>query len=518
MTSQRTRIALYSLNMIVMILAAATLVGIVNWLGTKHYKRWDLAKPSSEALAAQTLNVLKNLDRDVKVTYFFTTNTESEEGAQSQEQWKELLERYKSLSKRFDYEMIDFVKNPQRVSAFLEDKKVNPDQNSSLVVSGEYVEKISDTSEEALTSAIIKVTKGEKRTVCFTEGHGEHDPDQSGTGGYSVAKTGLEQENFTIKKINIIKDAVPADCSVIVIAGPMIPFKPEEAELLDKWMDGGGRMMAMLDPMQNATGLEPMLEKYAVIALNDVLQTDAREAAGVDPFIVFAETYNSNHPITKELSQLGLLVENRVRSLPSFFYIARSLKINDTPPKGVETEALITSMDNVRVLESSEAPAASRKIEAPDIQEPAGAGTGAPIGEKGAQVVAVFSKKSIGKSTSNSTDEEEMNSTSEEEAATNENKIGEKSGNTARLVVFGDSDFAADGFIEQMPSGDIFLNCFAWLGEQESSIGFRAKKKKFIPIQFAGQSNWLILLGVLLIVPMVVFINGYLVWREKKSL
>jgi len=504
MNSGKSRKLAYGINLLVILFATLVVLGIVNWLATKHYKRWDFGKPSAEALSDQTINVLKNLNKDVALTYFYTYSA-SDEDEESVDTWRDLLERYKALSKHFGYEMIDYAKNPQRVSNFFENtKKLTLEKNSSVLKSGEYVEKLPENTESALTSAIIKVTSGQMRTVCFTEGHGEHDPDVSGAGGYYKAADGLKKENFNVKRINILKDGVPSACNVVVIAGPVLAFKPEETALLEKWLDDSGKMMAMLDAT-GYTGLESMLNNYMIVPEDDVLKTEKSAAVGTDPFMVMADIYSSVSPITEPLSQVGVLVGNQVRAIPTYFYEARSLKLKEDILNEVKPEELIKTGDNVRVLPSKDAPLAARyrSFRTESGSKPAAQGSGAPLGEVGSQLVAATSYK-----------------VTEFEAvkATSEIPLAPKPKKTARIVIFGDSDFAADGYIEQAPNGDIFLNSIAWLAEEEQSIGIRPKQNKFIPIHFAGGRNWLILTGVLLIVPLVMFINGIIVWREKKRL
>ena len=62
---------------------------------------------------------------------------------------------------------------------------------------------VTEVTEEAITNAIIRVTKSAKKTICFTDGHGEGDPDDAtGQNGYGTLKTALEGEGFQIKKVS----------------------------------------------------------------------------------------------------------------------------------------------------------------------------------------------------------------------------------------------------------------------------------------------------------------------------
>ena len=46
---------------------------------------------------------------------------------------------------------------------------------------------------------------------------------------------------------------------------------------------------------------------------------------------------------------------------------------------------------------------------------------------------------------------------------------------TARLVVFGDSDFASNTYLSTLGNRDLFANAVNWLAEDESLISIRAK-------------------------------------------
>lgn len=503
MSEKPRRGLVYGMNLAVMIVTVLFILGIVNWLGTKHYKRWNLTEKTSDVLSSQTIQVLKSLDKDISVTYFYTQRY-SDESEEARKTYKNLLERYKSLSPRFSYEMLDYAKNPLRVDEFVKgSKNLNIEDGASVVKSGEYVQKINDTSESALTQAIIKVTTGKERTVCFTEGHGEHDPDLSDTGGYSVARKALVAENYAVKKINILKDGIPETCNVLLVAGPVVPFQDEERARLKKWIDAGGKAMFLVDPT-GPTGLEALFKEYGITAENDVLKTKDAASMGIDPFEIYSEDYDPSHPITESLSKKLFIIGESVGKIPMRMIEARSLKVDENPASGLEVVALISTWDIVLAYPASEAPSARAMKRIPGAQAPAGDGSHRPLTEVKSFVVAAVAKKAL---------KEEPASTSE--AGLPEEK---KQGPTARIAVFGDSDWAVDGVIDQMPNGDLFMNSIAWLAEEEHTIGIRAKEKKFVPIHFAGGKNWLILAGVLLVVPLVLIINAIMVYREKKRM
>ena len=86
---------------------------------------------------------------------------------------------------------------------------------------GHARERITNDSEQDITNALIKVTRDGKKTVCFVEGEGERDIDDRGERGYSGAKAALAKSQYETKKVLLLREGtVPADCTVVVVAGP----------------------------------------------------------------------------------------------------------------------------------------------------------------------------------------------------------------------------------------------------------------------------------------------------------
>jgi hypothetical protein len=83
---------------------------------------------------------------------------------------EELLKQYIQVSSRIKYEFVDPDKNPARATNY-EIK----DYGTIVLEAAKKQEKILEPSEEALTNALIKVTREGKKVVYFLKGHGEHD-------------------------------------------------------------------------------------------------------------------------------------------------------------------------------------------------------------------------------------------------------------------------------------------------------------------------------------------------------
>jgi hypothetical protein len=85
-----------------------------------------------------------------------------------------------------------------------------------------------------------------------------------------------------------------------------------------------------------------------------------------------------------------------------------------------------------------------------------------------------------------------------------------------RVVVFGDSDFSANGGLGIQGNRDLFMNAVGWLSQQENLISIRPKDAadRRITLTATQQSNinWLSLLGI----PGVIFATGIYTWWRRR--
>ena len=60
----------------------------------------------------------------------------------------------------------------------------------------------------------------------------------------------LEQEYYEVRPVSLIGDEVPPEVAVLVIAGPDKDFLPEELAALDRYLQRPGQALVMLDPLR----------------------------------------------------------------------------------------------------------------------------------------------------------------------------------------------------------------------------------------------------------------------------
>jgi hypothetical protein len=105
--------------------------------------------------------------------------------------------------------------------------------------------------------------EGQKK-VAFLTGHGDGNIASSERDGFNRAKQAIEEQNYTVEEIILAdKDSIPADVSVMVIAGAEKPLFDKELDMLTKYIENGGSSLFMLDP-RPAPGLSDYLKQWKI--------------------------------------------------------------------------------------------------------------------------------------------------------------------------------------------------------------------------------------------------------------
>ena len=115
--------------------------------------------------------------------------------------------------------------------------------------SGDRHEKITTVEEQKFTSALLKLIRAETKKVYFLVGHKEHEITDFNNDGYSEVRTELENQNYAAFPLSLLTEPdIPADCDLLVIAGPKNPLTRNEIDIVAKYLKRSGKLFLMLDP------------------------------------------------------------------------------------------------------------------------------------------------------------------------------------------------------------------------------------------------------------------------------
>lgn len=445
----------------------------INYLSSRQNKRWDLTASKAFSLSDQTKKVLQSLTAPVKILVF----------AQEPEfdRFRDRLKEYEYISKQVSVEYIDADKKPGMVRQY-------GVQTYGTVVF-DYkgrIEKVTGDSEQDLTNGLIKAVSGTQKKVYFLQGHGEKDTASSDRTGYSSTAAALGRDNFTLDKLVLAQQGkVPEDASVLVVAGPTTDYFPGEIDALKKYLQDGGKVLFLIDPPDKVSNpplsnLLALLHDWDFQLGNDVVVdvSGLGRLIGTDASVPLAANYPS-HPITERFNVL------------TGYPLARSVTPIAGGVEGRNAQTFIETSRNSWAETNIEEMMKSGQVE---LNEDKGDKKG-PI-SIGAAVSMAAPAPTPPPAPLADTPEAPKPET--------------------RVIVVGDSDFAANNAIAIGGNSDMFLNIVNWLAQQENQIAIRPKAPDDRRITLTADQQRRIFWLVLLFVPGVILGTGVYSWWQRR--
>ncbi len=483
---------LYSSNLFMIVLLVIGILVLINYIFSKYHHRFDFTEAKVHSLSDQSVTVLKNLANEVRIKSFFL------EGNYQRNTMQYLMDNYTYHTSKIKHEFIDPDKNPGLVKRY----EVTED-GTSIFESGDKESRITSTSEEDITNAIIKISREKKKTIYFLEGHGEGSIEELEDGGYSQAKAELEKLAYDVKKLSLaLPDTFPNDVDLLIIPGPKKDLFPDEIETIRSYLHKGGRVFFMLDP-QAAPGLSPFLAEFGVKLEEDVIVDTVSRLMGGDYFMPLVSEYEY-HAITSKFRYA------------TFFPFARSVDTTEETPEGISTTVLARTSQN----SWSERQLDEQQVTFDEAKDKAG-----PIS---LAVVATIEYKedegekklgeSEGTEAAPETEVKEEGSQEEDREERTDEIEEVKPKPEGRLAVFGDSDFVSNRYYYTSGNGNLFLNTAAWLTEEADLISIQPKTASPKTIQLTPSQGRMIFFVSLIILPLAVLITGITIWARRRSL
>ncbi len=464
-------------------LAAASVVVVfailfaINYLSSRHSKRWDLTAAKQFSLSDQTKKVLQGLQKPVRVRVF----------GQSQDlaRFRDRLDEYQYQSKQLNVEYIDMERKPTMA------KEYKPPIQAATVVF-EYegrTERVTSEGEQELTNGLIKVIQGKQQKVYFVQGHGEHATETSDRTGYSSIGSALKNDNFETDSLVLAQQkAVPDDATALIVAGPKTDLFPAEIDMLKKYLAKGGKVFFLLDPPERAdsppmTNLLTLVKDWGIdVGTNIVVDVSGMgQLLGTDVSVPVAAKYE-RHPITDGFELL------------TAYPLARSVSAVEGGANGHTAQNLVSTSKNSWAETDIKRLTASGQVERElDKGDKAG-----PV-----SLAAVVSAPAT-EAPAPAPDAKDL------KAAADTPKP------ESRLAVFGDSDFVSNGYLGIPGNRDLFLNTVNWLAQQENLISIRPKDPEDRRVSLTADQAKLIFWLSIVIIPGLILAAGVQTWWRRR--
>lgn len=453
----RTRQARYGSNALILSASVAGILLLLNIAAGRSPARWDLTEDREYSLSPETVLVLAELPGQAALKGFYTS-----ELASSRDNLRPLLDEFEIRSQgKLSYEFIDPNEDPLAAEQY----GVTRD-GSMVVILGERSEVVQFPSEQEIASALVRLANPGERKVYFLTGHGEPDIESLEDDGYGRAREAMVAKNYQVEALNLLAEHdVPEDALVLVIAGPRRPLAESEIETLRAFAEQGGAVVILTQPTEETDlgqaddRLGAYLAETWGVSLEDDVVVDLRST---QPLWVFAAEYGS-HAITDRLQRVG-----------SYYPIVRSLRIADRSDLSLSVLPLVQTSEAAWGETDMEALVSEGQAE----QDPA-------VDRPGPLVVAA---------------------------------VGENAASQARLVVFGDSDFATNYHFFNYGNGDMLVNSIDWAAGEEGLIDLtpRETTQRFVVPPTALAQRVIMLVTVFLIPGVVLILGARTAWERRR--
>ena len=459
-SGEARRAGKYGTSAVLGTLLGIAILGMLGFLGTRYHERFDWSESGVHTLSEQSHRVLAGLTSDVEVLALVAKTDEAPV--------RGLLDRYAYESDRFSVEYAD----PNVRPGLLETYGVSPDElgRALLVISiGDEHVKVDQIGEEPVTNTLVKLTRQGEKLVYFLEGHGERALDgEAGEArdGYARATNFLRNENYRVETLLLAAlPDVPEDADVVVVADASRPLLDEEVEALERYLARGGAVMALVDP--RTEGEWPQRLAAWGVELGDDVVIDRTLALFGRATTPLAGAYDGEHEITRGMRE------------PALFHEVRSVRASEAAA-GDFTELVFTG----------EGSWAERDLQRMDLDnevafDPEDLGGPVPVAVAGRPDIAALA--------------------------------GEAAAEPARLVVFGDADFAANEYVDSYLNRDLFVNTVNWLMGDVEAISIRPNLSRASSFQLSQEEFFTIRSLSLFVFPEAIAALGVFAWWSRRN-
>ncbi len=481
------------LNVLLSIVAMAALVGMVNYLAARHFERLPLSGKALAPFSPLTRQVLASVTNEVRVTVFYDKDEPLYNSI-----WA-LLKEYKFANPRIILQNVDYERDPSAALLVKATYKLTAPSAKNLVIfdcpanGNKYqiidqrqlseldltplttgrsreVKRTHFRGEVEFTSALLSVTSPRTLKAYFLQGHGEHNPQsEEKLMGYSRFAAVLQENIVQFDRLILLgTNEVPADCQLLIVAGPRNLLAAEELEKIERYLRQGGRLLALFnyESVDRQTGLERLLAGWGVAVGNNVVYDPKNSLSGRD-IMVFQF---GDHPLTRPFynSAVQLVLPRSIAKAPGAGVGA------DAPA----VEVLAITSENGRVATDIR-PGPEHYPHPNDLKGPV------PL------MVAVEKGSIPG--------------------------VSAERGST-RIIVVGDSQFLSNEMIVAAGNREFASHAVNWLlARHELLVGLAPQPIKEYKVSLTRSQmaslRWILLLGM----PGAVLLLGLLVWARRRS-
>ena len=460
------------------------IIGLLAWLSTRYTYQADWTATGRNTLSQASVDLLRKLDGPLTITAY------ASESPLLRKRISELLDRYKRYKSDLNLTFINPDLEPQKV------------RELGITVDGELVidyaghqEQLQDVTEGGITNALQRVARGGERRIVFLEGHGERKP--QGEARYDLGGfiKQLETKGYQVSQQNLASSPViPANTSIVVIAGPQSDLLPGEVKIIEDYVTAGGNLLWLADP-GGEHGLEPLAATLKInfqpgIIVDPNISTVGMMLFGTDDPRVALVTRYTSHPITHNFD------------FNTLFPLAGGITIDEDKGDWHAQEFLQTLSNTWS--ETTQTMGQITFDAGKDIKGPLNIG------------VALDRDINTQKDARDKQDKDDKGDKNDRNTQDKDTGSAVSATRQQRVVVIGDGDFLSNGFLGLGGNLQLGMNIFNWLSSDDAFISIPVKTAPDISLQFNNTKISIISFGFLIALPLILIASGMVIWWRRR--
>jgi hypothetical protein len=384
--------------------------GLVNWGAQIDLTRDRLYTPSD-----QTRKVLEEIDGSEGESFRLLLFVDAPLSADAEP----LVRAYAGVSARLEVQRLRLDHAPLAAQPHA------IDEPALVACRGARCEWIGYPSEGSVTGALIRLLAPRQIYAYFLLGHGEIDLADESDDGFGLIRDVLRGEGIEPKGwIGPSRISAPEDADLVIIGAPERDLLPAEIDALDRYLGGGGRLLALVEPGVE-TNLHDLLRRWG-FGLPDGIVADRATSPLLEsprPVTLVVQSFSPDHPVTRPFSPRTMLLLPTTRSIRALRKPAPEDRMRElvysSPHGWLETD--VTGAVRDRPIRPDPDEVQGREI-------PIAAAGRYPRGDR-----------------------------------------------EARILVIGDRDFVRNRLLYSLYNRDLLLNGVHWLVEQDRRVAIRDK-------------------------------------------
>lgn len=423
--------------------------------------QWDVTKDNSFTLSEQTLSTLASIEKPIAIKLFTTPNDDEV----LVREVADMAEEYAKRNRNITFKRYDLLKEP----SLAEQYKLTA---SSIVFEQETQRKTVGlfemfqagqgysyqfSGEEKMTQAMRSLASDHKSKAYVLSGHQEMPLAQM-----NVLRTSLQEDNVELQELNLLQEgSIPEDADLIMLIGMKQDLSEKEAQLLQKYVEGKGKLYIALGFNEKMakewTHLYGLMNSLGVDSTNSVA-VEPSEGLLYDPFTIVPD-YNE-HEMTDKLIQYRMLLT-----------LSLSVPLRISPNDAFEAHEILHTTE--KAYGETDIPRLIQEGSERDDKDIAGPLTlGAAVKSKDGQ---------------------------------------------PKAVIIGGSSYLADAYIYTQGNRDFALNSIHWLEENQDQVTIRPREKAAYQLAYLTPAQGKTILWVTVIgFPAVLLLIGAGLWWRRR--